>query len=148
MTLADLCSTCWKWNSSSGCLQGQTRVHIQGKHRGPFLLSPCSLPTYMPPFLPQNVQKTSGRRSWCLHKGKEYNWHLDYTKTASFHWVPLHSARKSLRSRFRARHRLTIILWTLLSSAVNSKSQNLCFVLSKAVMRLKWDNVCKALCKL
>lgn len=49
MALADLCSTCWKWNSSSDCLQGQTRVHIQGKHRGPFLLSPCSLPTYMPP---------------------------------------------------------------------------------------------------
>ena len=112
-------------------------------------LPPCPLPTYLPPFLLQKVQaKTFGRGSWRLHKGKKCSSDFDYPKTDPFTGTPCHSPGRPLRSQRWARHRLTIILWTFLFSTVKSESQYLCFVLSRAVMTLKWDNVCKELCKL
>lgn len=164
MTLANLCSICLKWSGGFWLPSRAYQIHIQCA--GVLFSSLCSLATYLPPLLLHKVgEKSFGRVNGWLYQRNKAKWSCIFSSAAQDRvpsldpWdttTPWQNPRSLLGQPGLGRRRPglwhpvhhLIALWAFLLPSVKSDSGYLCFVLSRAIMRLKWDNVCKALCKL
>lgn len=175
MTLAHLCSICLKWSGGFDRHQGQTKFAFSVQ--GSFSLLPFAplQPTWLPCCF-QKCERRKSFGSWndaCAKEIKQSEvvaslqlrkikvpsigaWDIPHPlaepqEVSAWPAPATHSCPPSPGGRrtglWHLAHHI-ITLWTFPFPSVRSDSQYLCFVLSRAIMRLKWDNVCKALCKL